>query len=237
MSLIIKSSIALFALSLFAGCSLDPTKTTETSALPDLTSLYAQVCEVKEGPCSPMMCSMQASGAYQCAENIAQIGQNCAPAKTMDDVITSYQICGKENGAALSIFSYAQTLENLHADMSPAQLEQKIKEETAAVENGGTSSFLSTMLATAGGMMLGGLISNALFGQRNAMPPMRPASAYEQPLTKSSLDAAKADTKANTAKIQNAVKQARSKASSSGNTTKKNNTSGNKTQKSVKKRK
>lgn len=211
----------------FLSACTDPTAPTEDASLPDLRTLYAQVCETKDGPCTPMMCSLQAAGGYMCAENVASVGTLCSAQKTMDDVISSYQICGKENAEKLSIFSYGQTLESINSSMTPAQLEQKIAEETAAVEKGGSSSFLSTMMAAAAGAVIGGLVSNALFGQKNAMPPARPASAYEQPMNKSSLDQAKTDTKANTAKVQQAVKQSRAKAASAA--TKKTNTTNTKT--------
>lgn len=222
-----------------SGCTSSTAPETTQDAAPDLTTLYAQVCEVKEGPCTNMMCSLQSSGIYQCAEGVAQVGQNCAPAKSLDDVISQYQICGKENATALSIFNYGQSLETINSGMTPAELETKIKEETAIVENGGTSSFLSTMLATAGGMVLGGMISNALFNRPNAMPPARPASAYEQPLNKDQLNKAKTDTAANSSKVQNAVKQSRTnaakKSSTSSQNTKKTNTT-NSTKSTIKKR-
>lgn len=216
---------ALFSIGFLSACT-DATTPTQDASLPDLTTLYAQVCETKDGPCAPMVCSLQSAGGYVCAESVASVGTLCSAQKTMDDVITSYQICGKENADKLSIFSYGQTLETVNSGMTPAQLEQKITEETAVVENGGSSSFLTTMMAAAAGTVIGGLVSNALFGQKNAMPPSRPASAYEQPMNKSSLDQAKTDTKANTAKVQQAVKQSRAKAASSN--TKKTNTTNTK---------
>jgi hypothetical protein len=203
------------------GCTPDIPSENEEN-LPDLTNLYAQVCENVNGPCISMMCQLEAD-TYICAESISDRTKACSQEKTLDDIINKYKICGDEKIETLSIYSYGETLESVTLAETPAELQQKIEQETEKVESGGTSDFLSTMLAVAGGSIIGGMISNALFGQNNAMPPARASTVNEQPFKKEDLDKSKEATKENNEKVKQANSQTKTKAKASSNKKKSSN--------------
>lgn len=208
-------SFFLITLTVFSGCSTPeiPADDEIDTSLPDLTNLYAQVCESSSGPCIPMACQLEAD-TYTCAESISDRTKECSSVKTLDDVFSKYVICGKEKSIveALQVFSYGATLESVTLADSPDALEQKIEEEKAVVEEGGSSDFLSTLMAAAAGSIIGGLIANAMFGQNNAMPPARPDTVNERPMNKEDLKKAEADTKANNKKLENSKKQTKTQA-------------------------
>jgi hypothetical protein len=198
---------------LFSGCSTGVDGDVVDSSLPDLTNLYAQVCESKSGPCLSMSCQLEGI-SYICAESISDREKKCSSEKSLDDIFKKYKICGNDQSfvEGLDIYSYGPTLESVTLSETPEKLEQKIKEEKEVVENGGTSDFLSTMMAVAGGSIIGGMISNAMFGQKNAMPPARPEMSNERPMNKESLKKAESETKANNEKVKSANKQTKSQS-------------------------
>lgn len=215
------------------GCTPDLPSENEES-VPDLTNLYAQVCENLDGPCMSMMCQLQ-TDTYICSESIADRNKNCTTEKSLDDIISKYKICSSDEAKdSLSIYSYGQTLESVTLADTPAQLQQKIEQETEKVENGGTSDFLSTMLAVAGGSIIGGMISNALFGQNNAMPPARASTVNEQPFKKEDLDKAKEGTKENNNKVKEANSKTKTQAKNSSS--KKNSSNSQKKSTNTKKK-
>lgn len=194
---------------LLTACVSNPDPIVEEPPI-DLTNLYAQVCEKKEGPCTKMMCALK-NKTYHCAENIGAMTENCGVTHPLDEIITQYKICGTENAEPLRIFNYAQNLEAL-SHGTPAELEKKIETEVAKVESGGSSNFLGTVMASAGGAVIGGLISNALFGRSNAMPPRAPASGYEQPLNKNSFAATKDSVATNDAIVKDSATKTQKKS-------------------------
>lgn len=207
-----KKFLFLIPLLLFTSCSGNTSdNSVSADGLVDLTNIYAQVCESKTGPCKNMACNLQ-DLTYFCSESIANINKNCSVEKNLDDVITSYKICGEENPDNLKIFNYGQNIESISLADTPEELEQKIKEETEVVENGGTSEFLTTMLAAAGGTIIGGMISNALFNRNNAFPPKMPNSAYEQPLDRDSLQKTQEETSKNNEKIKKSTEATKKKS-------------------------
>lgn len=192
----------------------------------DLTNLFAQVCETKDGPCKNISCTL-IEDIYTCYENVSKREEGCSSVKTKDDVIAKYKICGlgfSDSGKKLdaekySIFNYGQSLELLEmGGDTPAEFEQKIKEETQIVEEGGMSDFLSTMMAVAAGSIIGGMISNALFNRNNAAPPRSAATHKEEPFDKKKLDDTKKSTSENSSKIKDSVSKTKQK---SANTAKK----------------
>ncbi len=210
----------------FAGCGpqVDPVeeiKDVEFGEAVDLTNLFAQVCESKDGPCVIMQCALSEI-TYTCAESVAGMTKNCATAKGKDEVITEYKICGFESSEIsekYEIFNYGKSIELLQMAETPAQFEQKIAEETQKVEEGGSSDFLGTMMAVAAGSILGGMISNALFNSNSAMPPRSVATHKEEPFNKKKLQDSQKKTSENSGKIKDSV--SKTKAQSKVNTQKK----------------
>ncbi len=196
--------ISVLTLSLY-GCG-EPAE-----PVADFTNLYSQVCETKDGPCFKMTCNLKEE-TYRCAESISKIGKDCGEIKSMDSVMEKYQICGLENSEKYKIFNYAQNIEALSHAETPAELEKKIKEETAIVESGGSSSFLNMFMASMGGAIVGGLISNALFNRPMAMPPKTPASGYSQPFKKEDLNKAKSAVESNSSKVKKSVTSTKKKS-------------------------
>lgn len=207
---------------LFAGCTPEiPAESGENipavefGDAVDLTNLFAQVCETENGPCKNISCSL-VGDTYSCYENISKRTENCSSVKTKDEVISKYKICGLEgevNPEKYSIFNYGQSLELLEMGGTPVEFEQKIEEETAKVEDGGTSDFLSTMLAVAGGSILGGMISNALFNSNSAIPPRSVATHKEEPFDKKKLESTQKSTSDNASKIKDSVSKTKQKSS------------------------
>ncbi len=194
------------SLLLFSGCSTPdiPSDDIEIDkSLPDLTNLYAQACEKSNGPCVAMQCELTDS-VYICAESISDRTKECSNIKYFDDIFTQYKICGKEKEIVekLKIFSYGSTLESVTLAENPDALQKKIEEETQIVEDGGDSPFMDIMMGAIAGSVIGGLISNMMFGQSNAMPPARPAMTNERPMNKADLDKAKSETKKNNEKLK-----------------------------------
>ena len=203
----------LFVLNILflSGCSTPniPSDDIEIDkSLPDLTNLYAQVCETSNGPCIPMQCELIDS-VYICAESISDRTKECSEIKYFDDIFTQYKICGKEKETVenLKIFSYGSTLESVTLAENPDTLQKKIEEETQVIENGGSSPFMNSLMGAVAGSVIGGLIANAMFGQSNAMPPARPDIVNERPINKEDLDKAKSETKKNNEKLKKANSQ------------------------------
>ncbi len=198
------------ALLLFSGCTTPdiPQEDPIDASLPDLTNLYAQVCETSSGPCTPMQCELT-ENTYICAESISDRTKECSEPKYFDDIFSQYSICGTDKNTVekLKVFSYGSTLESVTLANSPDELEKKITEETAKIENGGESQFMNMMMGAIAGSVIGGLISNMMFGQKNAMPPARPAMTNERPMNKADLDKAKTDTKKNNETLKKANTQ------------------------------
>jgi len=192
----------------------------------DLTNLFAQVCESENGPCKNISCTL-IEDTYSCYENVSKRAEGCSSIKTKDDVISKYKICGlgfSDSGEKLdsekySIFNYGQSLELLEMGKNPAELQKKIEEETQIVEEGGTSDFLSTMMAVAAGSIIGGMISNALFNQNNAAPARSIATHKEEPFDKKKLDNAKKTTAENSSKIKDSVSKTKQKSSNTAKRT------------------
>ncbi len=200
----------ILALFLLSGCTTPeiPTETAIDSSLPDLTNLYAQVCEVSSGPCIPMQCELKES-TYICAESISDRTKSCSEPKYLDEIFSQYSICGEEKQTVekLKIFSYGSTLESVTLAKTPDELEKKITEETEKIENGESSPFMDMMMGAIAGSVIGGLISNMMFGQKNAMPPARPPMTNERPMNKADLDKTKTDTKKNNDTLKKANSQ------------------------------
>lgn len=228
-----------------SGCTTPdiPTDTEPTidASLPDLTNLYAQVCEASSGPCIPMQCELTDS-TYICAESISDRTKSCSEPKYLDDIFSQYSICGaeKETVEKLKIFSYGSTLESVTLANSPDELEKKITEETEKIENGEDSPFMDMMMGAIAGSIIGGLISNMMFGQNNAMPPARPAMTNERPMNKADLEKTKTDTKKNNDTLKKANAQtkavAKNRADKKQSTTKKSTTKKSKKKSSTRKR-
>ena len=227
---------AVLALFLFSGCTPDiPTDSEQDieidASLPDLKNLYAQVCESSSGPCIPMQCELTDS-VYICSESISDRAKHCTAPQYLDDIFSQYSICGeKEAVEKLKVFSYGSTLESVTLANSPDELEAKIIEGTERIESGEDSPFMDMMMGAIAGSIIGGLISNMMFGQKNAMPPARPAMTNERPINKADLEKTKEDTKKNNEKLKNAnsqtkavSKQAANKKASNKKATKKKST-------------
>ena len=225
---------AMLALFLFSGCTPDiPTSSEQDieidASLPDLKNLYAQTCATSSGPCIPMQCELTDS-VYICAESISDRTKHCTDPQYLDDIFSQYSICGeKETVEKLKVFSYGSTLESVTLANSPDELEAKITEETEKIENGESSPFMDVMMGAIAGSIIGGLISNMMFGQKNAMPPARPAMTNERPMNKEDLEKTKEDTKKNNEKLKKA--NAQTKAVSKQQAKKKNASNKKATQK------
>ncbi len=198
----------------FSGCSTSPLPNNpHDTSLPDLTNLYAQVCETSSGPCTPMQCELT-NTTYICAESIADRSKYCSTPKYFDDIFSQYSICGdnKETVEKQKVFSYGSTLASVTLADSPDELQEKIQHGTEQIENGEDSPFMDVMLGTIAGSVIGGLVSHMLFGQNNAIPPARPSMVNERPINKSDLEKIQTDTKKNNETLQKANTQTKSES-------------------------
>lgn len=216
---------------LFSGCTPEIPAEEDIPAVEfgdaiDLTNIFAQVCETESGPCKNISCTL-IEDTYSCYENVSKREEGCSAVKTKDEVISKYKICGlgfsdageKLDAEKYSIFNYGQSLELLEMGGTPAEFEQKIEEEVQAVEDGGTSDFLSTMMAVAAGSIIGGMISNALFNSNSAAPPRSAATHKEEPFDKKKLDDSKKSTSENSSKIKDSVSKTQQKSSNTAKKT------------------
>lgn len=216
--------VSLF-LSIFilAGCTLSSSnQSSEAQPTIDYSNLYAQICETKNGPCTNVNCSLRID-TYQCAESISNIGNNCHGTMKFDEVMDKYQICGDNifQYDGYQIYMYAQSLDALMHG-TPAEVEKKLEEELQTVNSGGSSSWMSTLLASAGGAILGGFIADKLFGNSYAVPPKASAnSAYCSPLTSDSLEKTKQQTSQRTLSAAQDIQKTKTNAQQKSTTTNK----------------
>ncbi|MFN7160721.1 MAG: hypothetical protein ACK4NC_03880 [Candidatus Gracilibacteria bacterium] len=204
-----KIFLSLTALFLLTSCG----SSTSTAETPDLTNLYAQMCESGKGPCSVMQCT-DTAGTYKCAESVAKLNTDCSATKNHDEIMSAYQVCGTASGSTLAVYNYSQKLVPEFQTMTPDELKAKVDEEVQKVEQGGTSPFLQTFLTSVGGAIVGGMIANAIFGRSYAMPPARTASEYSRPIDKNSLSQVKTDAAQKSSGLSQAVTQSKAKAAS-----------------------
>ena len=63
---------------------------------------------------------------------------------------------------AYQIFNYSEKKNEFFTSMTPTELEAKITEEMAIIEEGGDSEWMWTFLASAGWALLGWIIANKM---------------------------------------------------------------------------
>lgn len=187
-------SLALLAL---ASCGWN----TETAPIvedanPDVKTLYVQSCENKDSSCKQLLCNKDNQNIFVCGEWIIP-SEKCGEEKSFDEIVNKYKICS-DNADLLknSIFNYSEKPNKFFEEMSPSDIEAKIAEETAKVEEGWESEWLWTFLASAGWALIWGLIANKLFWGWNAQVPQRPNNTENnRSVTKSSLVETKEQSK------------------------------------------
>jgi len=155
---------------LLASCGSTPTETTQSppapainDTAPDVKTIWTQVCKDTNSSCKQLLCNKNTEAVFVCSDSMETVS-TCGAVQKYDEIVDKYQICSTTPELLThSIYNYSESKNEYFTSMTPAELESKLKEETAKVEAGGTSDFLGPFLASMGGALVGGMIANALF--------------------------------------------------------------------------
>lgn len=198
-----------------------------TDVNPDVTALFVQACENKDSQCKQLLCSKE-DGKFNCSENPLAENTNCSAEKSYDEIVTSYKMCWEDTSLhTYQIFNYSEKKNEFFTSMTPTELEAKITEEMAIIEEGGDSEWMWTFLASAGWALLGWIIANKMFGWASAQVPQRTNTENNRTVNKASFtetkDQSKTETQTRTekrkAEFQKRVDAAKSKINSAKKTT------------------
>lgn len=166
---------------------------------PDVKTIYVQSCENKDSSCKQLLCNKNDKTVFVCWDSITP-SENCSEEKSFDKIVNKYKICS-ENKDLLknSIFNYSEKSNKFFEEMTPSEIEIKMAEETAKVEEGGESEWLGTFLASAGWALIWWLIADKLFGGWSAQVPQKPNNIENnRSVTKDSLAKTKEQSKTET---------------------------------------
>ena len=171
-----KKIIILASLLFLASCWTNNETTVEVPVdpSPDVKTLYVQTCKNKDSSCKQLLCSKNSDLIFVCSDSITA-SKNCSEQKSFDNIVEKYKICS-ENKELLtnSIFNYSEKSNEFFEKMTPSELEKKIEEETAKLENWWESEWMWSFLAAAWWALLGWIIANKLFWWNSAQVPQRP---------------------------------------------------------------
>ena len=166
---------------------------------PDVKTIYVQSCENKDSSCKQLLCNKNDKTVFVCWDSITP-SENSSEEKSFDKIVNKYKICS-ENKDLLknSIFNYSEKSNKFFGEMTPSEIEIKMAEETAKVEEGGESEWLGTFLASAGWALIWWLIADKLFGGWSAQVPQKPNNIENnRSVTKDSLAKTKEQSKTET---------------------------------------